>query len=69
MITPNGKKEDITSTAEYHDSQWQRHRLLSGLNGDKYSENQKMLIAGLIQLNEWIEEEGSDLKGIIRRLD
>ena len=65
LITPNGKRENIVGTSDYHDSQWRHHLSLSGLSPEKYSEEQKELINNLMELNEWIEEEGNDIKEII----
>jgi hypothetical protein len=65
LITPNGKSEKINATSDYHNSQWQMQFPLSGLNPDKYSTEQKKLIANLIASNEWIEEEGNDMQNII----
>ena len=65
LITPNGKRENIVATSDYHDSQWQSQFPLSGLNPDKYSDEQKELISCLITSNEWIEEESNNIKEII----
>lgn len=65
LITPNGKRENIATTSDYHDSQWKSHVPLSGLNSDRYSDEQKELILSLIASNEWIEEESNILKDII----
>ncbi len=65
LITPNGKKESITSTSDYHSSQWQKHFTLSGLNHSMYSDEQKRLITRLIDSNEWIEEEGNNIQTLI----
>ena len=62
LITPNGKRESIASTSNYHRSQWQRHLSFSGLKPDKYSAEQKDLITSLIASDEWIEEESNDFK-------
>lgn len=69
LITPNGKRESIASTSDYHDSQWQKRFPLSRLNNDRYSEEQKRLILNLIQSDEWIEEERNDLRVIIEEMD
>ncbi|MDR0681534.1 MAG: hypothetical protein LBG15_06780 [Dysgonamonadaceae bacterium] len=69
LITPNGKKESIIATSDYHDSQWQNHLPLSGLNPEKYSTEQKELIKNLMESNEWIEEEGNDIKRAIDFID
>jgi len=65
LITPNGKKENIVGTSDYHDSQWQSHLPFSSLNPDRYSNEQKELISNLIASNEWIEEESNNIKEII----
>lgn len=65
LITPNGKKEYITATSDYHNSQWQYNQFFSGLNLDKYSFEQKQMILTLIASNEWIEEESNNIKEII----
>jgi hypothetical protein len=68
LITPNGKKESITSTSDYHNSQWRSHLPFSGLDPDKYSNEQKELIMKLINSNKWIEEESNDLHKIISQI-
>jgi len=65
LITPNGKREKIDATSDYHDSQWQCNILFSGLNPNKYSEEQRILISSLITSNEWIEEESNNIIDII----
>lgn len=65
LITPNGKKENIIATSDYHDSLWQNQLPFSGLNPDRYSNEQKELIRDLIESNEWIEEESNDITEII----
>ncbi|MFV0594020.1 MAG: hypothetical protein ACK5M7_21795 [Draconibacterium sp.] len=65
LITPNGKTESIISTSDYHSSLWQNHLTLSGLNPSMYSDEQKGLIKGLIESNEWIEEEGNNIQTLI----
>ena len=65
LITPNGKRENIVATSDYHDSQWQCQLPFSGLNPDKYSGEQKELISNLMASNEWIEEESNNIKEII----
>jgi hypothetical protein len=68
LITPNGKRESITGTNDYHSSQWQSNISFSGLNFNQYSEQQKELILNLIESNEWIEEESNDIHKIISEI-
>ncbi|MDD4971584.1 MAG: hypothetical protein PHT07_19315 [Paludibacter sp.] len=69
LINPNGKRESITGTSDYHKSLWQCHLPFSGLNPNIYSDIQKELILILIESNDWIEEESNDLKNIIDNLN
>lgn len=68
LITPNGKKESIADTSDYHDSQWHCHLNLSGLNPNNYSDEQKQLISRLVESNKWIEEEGNDIRALIEKI-
>jgi hypothetical protein len=68
LIYPNGKKESIISTEEYHRSQWNRSSELGGLKKSLYSDHQVLLIKNLIEKNEWIEEESNNLVKIINEL-
>ncbi|OAV74304.1 hypothetical protein Barb7_02208 [Bacteroidales bacterium Barb7] len=65
LITPNGKRERIIDTSDYHSSQWQNNSPFSGLNPLRYSDEQKELIVRLMDSNEWIEEESNDIQKII----
>lgn len=66
LISPDGKRERIVDTSDFHSSQWQNGLNLSGLDPLKYSDEQKDLIMDLIVSNEWIEEESNDLHSIIK---
>lgn len=68
LLNPNGKKESIVSTDEYHRSRWNKSAELSGLNESLYSNDQILLIRNLIEKNEWIEEESNNILDIINIL-
>ncbi len=62
LLTPNGLPRDINRTE--HKSLWRNAEnpiLLSNLDVDLFSENQKRLIEKLISNNLWIVEESNDL--------
>lgn len=65
LLSPNGKKESIVSTDEFHRSRWNKSAELSGLNEYLYSNDQILLIKNLIEKNEWIEEESNNIMEII----
>lgn len=52
LITPNGKKESIVATSDYHNSQWRKDLSFSGLNINQYSKEQKDFILELMRSNE-----------------
>ena len=66
LLTPNGKAEKISETEEHHSSNWiNKEKPICGLNKEYYSEEQQAKIHHLIINDEWIEEEGNELKEII----
>lgn len=68
LITPNGKKESIVATSDYHNSQWRNDLSFSGLNPNQYSKEQKDFILELMKSNEWIEEESNDIGLLISQI-
>lgn len=65
LLTPNGKREKLKDTEEHHSSVWKAGVCFAGLTPERYSPQQRALIADLIAQEEWIEEEGNDLAGVI----
>lgn len=63
LLTPNGKREKLKDTEEHHSSVWKAGVCFAGLTPERYSPEQRALIADLIAQEEWIEEEGNDLMG------
>lgn len=66
LLTPNGTPKDIIKTE--HKSLWKNPvnpSLLSNLDGDLFTLNQKQLIEELIRNNAWIVEESNDLMAAV----
>lgn len=67
LLSPNGQPERIKDTEEYHRSEWDKTTELSSLATNLYSPKQLTLIESLIKADEWIEEEGNDIRPIIAK--
>lgn len=66
LLTPNGEQCDIIKSE--HKSLWttpEKPAMLSGLNADLFSSDQKLLLEQLIINNTWIVEESNDLTNIL----
>ncbi|RHV92972.1 hypothetical protein [Culturomica massiliensis] len=69
LLTPNGKREKLKDTEDHHSSVWKPGPCFSGLTPERYSPAQQVLLADLIAREEWIEEEGNDLVGLIEGMN
>lgn len=66
LLYPNEPHKPLPVDSPYHKSKWNPEKVLSGLNGEHFSEKEKQLIHRLIEEDEWIEEETTDLVQMIK---
>lgn len=61
LLMPRSDAQRFNTKTEYHSSQWNYAKLLSGLSELDFSSEALSLITELIQTDKWIEEEGNDV--------
>ncbi|GGK19101.1 hypothetical protein GCM10007962_11620 [Yeosuana aromativorans] len=61
LLYPNTTHKRISTYINYHSSHWDLTKTLSGLRLEFFSKKELLLIKDLIQNEEWIEEESTDL--------
>ena len=62
LLFPNEPHKPLPVDSPYHKSKWKPEKMLSGLNVEHFNGQEKQLIYRLIQRDEWIEEESTDLQ-------
>lgn len=62
LLYPNEPHKPLPVDSPYHKSKWKPDKMLSGLNLEHFTEKEQQLVQQLIQRDEWIEEETTDLK-------
>lgn len=68
LLYPNIPHKRISTYINYHNSHWELTKTLSGLKPEIFSKQELLLIRGLIQSEEWIEEESTDLELMIKEV-
>tara|TARA_R110002051_G_scaffold110207_1_gene182822 strand:- start:6213 stop:7151 length:939 start_codon:yes stop_codon:yes gene_type:complete len=61
ILYPNKPHKKISTYIEYHYSNWDLTKTLSGLKLENFTKEELILIRELIQNEEWIEEESTNL--------
>jgi hypothetical protein len=65
LLYPNEPHKKISTYIDYHYSHWDSTKTLSGLRLQDFSKKELFLINELIQNEQWIEEESTDLEIMI----
>ena len=65
LLYPNEPHKKISTYIEYHYSNWDLTKTLSGLKLENFTKEELILIRELIQNEEWIEEESTNLNLMI----
>lgn len=65
LLMPRLDAQRFNTKTEYHNSQWDFDKPLSGLDENDFSPEAQLLINELIQTDKWIEEEGNDIVEMI----
>lgn len=68
LLYPNEPQKRISTYINYHYSHWDLTKTLSGLRLEDFFKKELLLINELIQSEEWIEEESTDLELMIKRI-
>ncbi|WP_440067716.1 hypothetical protein [Tenacibaculum discolor] len=68
LLYPNIPHKRISTYINYHNSHWELTKTLSGLKPEFFSKKELLLITDLIQSEEWIEEESTDLELMIKKI-
>ena len=66
LLYPNIPHKRISTYINYHNSHWELTKTLSGLKPEIFSKKELLLIRDLIQSEEWIEEESTNLELMIK---
>lgn len=65
LLYPNSPHKPLPVDSPYHKSKWLPQKVLSGLDAEHFAEREKRLIVQLIQRDEWIEEESTQLTDML----
>lgn len=68
LLYPNKPHKRLSTYIDYHYSNWDLTKSFSGLMPEFFSKNELLLIQDLINNEEWIEEESTDLKSMIFKI-
>ncbi|WP_075344625.1 hypothetical protein [Tenacibaculum agarivorans] len=66
LLFPNEPHKRISTYIKYHYSHWNLVKTLSGLKLEDFSKKELLLINELIQNEQWIEEESTNLELMIK---
>lgn len=68
LLYPNEPQKRISTYINYHYSHWDLTKTLSGLRLEDFSKKELLLINELIQNEQWIEEESTNLELMIKSI-